>query len=375
MSACRRVVLLRAVVPKPSIAGALRAQPLSRTYSAGPAAGQPSSPPPPPPSNSGGSSKGLLYGLALAAAGAGGYYYYQSTGGDITAGANPERKNIKKNILSPADYQKVYEDVANILDSNPDYDDGSYGPVLIRLAWHASGTYDKNTGSGGSNGATMRFPVEGEWSANAGLKVARDILEPIKKKWGDALSYSDLWIIAGIAAVQELGGPTVKFRPGRVDSLIDTKISTGLPDATKEDPKHSRDIFYRMGFNDQEIIALLGAHSLGRCHADRSGFDGPWTFSPTTFSNDYFKRLLGETWVVKKWKGPKQYADKATSQLMMLPAEIVYPKDKEFRKWVETYAKDEEKFAQDFAKAFEKLTELGVPFPADTPTIQFKRLE
>ena len=54
-------------------------------------------------------------------------------------------------------------------------------------------------------------------------------------------------------------------------------------------PLQIRDIFYRMGFNDQEIVALAGAHALGRCHADRSGFDGPWTRSPTTFSNDYFK--------------------------------------------------------------------------------------
>ena len=78
-------------------------------------------------------------------------------------------------------------------------------------------------------------------------------------------------------------------------------------------------IFYRMGFNDQEIVALSGAHALGRCHRDRSGFDGPWTFSPVTVSNEYFRLLLEEKWVWRKWDGPKQLQDKTTKSLMMLP--------------------------------------------------------
>lgn len=78
-----------------------------------------------------------------------------------------------------------------------------------------------------------------------------------------------------------------------------------LPDATKEQ-KHLRAIFNRMGFNDQEIVALSGAHALGRCHTDRSGFLGPWTFSPTVLTNEYYKLLLNEKWSWKKWNGPKQ---------------------------------------------------------------------
>ena len=80
------------------------------------------------------------------------------------------------------DYQKVYDAIAELLWEKDDYDDGSYGPVLVRLAWHASGTYDKETGTGGSNGATMRFSAEGSHGANAGLQNARDFLEPIKGK-------------------------------------------------------------------------------------------------------------------------------------------------------------------------------------------------
>ena len=80
------------------------------------------------------------------------------------------------------DYQAVYNEIAGRLEEKGDYDDGSYGPVLLRLAWHASGTFDKETGTGGSNGATMRFMPEASHGANAGLKVAREFLEPVKGK-------------------------------------------------------------------------------------------------------------------------------------------------------------------------------------------------
>lgn len=100
------------------------------------------------------------------------------------------------------DFQKVYNRIASILDAS-DYDDGSYAPILLRLAWHAAGTYDKTDGTGGSNGATMRYDAEAGHGGNAGLKVARDLLEPIKKEF-PSISYSDLWSLAGVAAIQEM---------------------------------------------------------------------------------------------------------------------------------------------------------------------------
>lgn len=101
-------------------------------------------------------------------------------------------------------------------------------------------------------------------------------------------------------------GPSIPYRPGRLDKDIAACTPDGrLPDASQGN-KHLRDIFYRMGFNDQEIVALSGAHALGRCHTDRSGFDGPWTFSPTVVTNDYYDLLLKEKWTWKKWNGPKQ---------------------------------------------------------------------
>jgi cytochrome c peroxidase len=82
-----------------------------------------------------------------------------------------------------------------------------------------------------------------------------------------------------------MGGPKVPWRPGRQDGLVEHCTPDGrLPDGDKGSD-HIRKIFNRQGFNDQEIVALSGAHALGRCHADRSGFEGPWTFSPITFTN------------------------------------------------------------------------------------------
>ncbi len=77
--------------------------------------------------------------------------------------------------------------------------------------------------------------------------------------------------------------------------------------------EHIREIFYRMGFNDREIVALLGAHALGRCHTTASGYWGPWTNAETTMSNEYFRLLVEERWSPKlshngkPWTGPDQY--------------------------------------------------------------------
>lgn len=101
-------------------------------------------------------------------------------------------------------------------------------------------------------------------------------------------------------------GPTIPFRPGRKDGDVTACTPDGrLPDGSKEQ-KHLRGIFGRMGFNDQEIVALSGAHALGRCHSSRSGFEGPWTFSPTVLTNDFYNLLLNEKWQWKKWDGPAQ---------------------------------------------------------------------
>jgi cytochrome c peroxidase len=259
------------------------------------------------------------------------------------------------------DYNAVREDIKKAMDSNPKYDDGSYGPVLIRLAWHAAGTFSKDDVKcpGGSDGSTMRFSPESAHGANAGLAVARDLLEDIKKKH-PGISYADLWSLAGVVAIDQMGGPTINWRPGRIDKADSSHCTPDgrLPDAGKG-PAHIREVFYRMGLTDREIVALLGAHAVGRCHTDRSGFSGPWTNSPTVFSNDFFVQLVNNTWTKKKWTGPEQFED-PSGKLMMLPADLALIQDPEFKKYVVEYANDEAKFFKDFASAFQKLEEFGV---------------
>lgn len=249
-------------------------------------------------------------------------------------------------------------------------DDGtSLTGTFVRLSWHCSGTYSKDDGSGGSDGARQRFNPEASMGANAGLNVARDALEPIKAKF-PGISYADLYTLSGVVAIENAGGPDIPFNLGRTDKPDgSTSPPDGrLPDADKGSKKmtikHVRDIFYRMGFNDREIVALLGAHALGRCHTFASGYDGPWTFAENTMSNEYFRLLVEERWSPKimheglVWDGPDQYED-STGKLMMLPADIALIQDSEFKKYVELYAKDENTFFADFAKAFSKLLHLG----------------
>lgn len=277
---------------------------------------------------------------------------------------------------------EVRKAIVDLIESDMDKrGDGTslYG-TMIRLAWHASGTYSTADGSGGSNGARMRYQPESSWGANAGLGVARDALESVKKRFPD-ITYADLYTYAGVVAVEETGGPTIPFRTGRIDmeNGESSPPDGRLPDADKGSRintiQHVRDIFYRMGFTDQEIVALLGAHALGRCHTDRSGYWGPWTNAENTFSNEYFRLLLEERWTPKMthngkaWTGPDQYED-ATGTLMMLPSDLFLLADPTFKKWVEIYAKDENRFRKDFASAFSRLLELGVPFAAK-PWYQF----
>lgn len=318
------------------------------------------------------SSAGKYGAITLASALFGTGVYYITASQQTQSQLTPESlKSSSKSTQSPtatqpftpthADYQRVYDTIATKLWDLDDYDDGSFGPVLLRLAWHSSGTYDAATKTGGSNGATMRFKPEASHGANNGLVLARDFLEPIAQQF-PWISHGDLWTLAGVCAVQEMQGPVVPWRPGRNDMEESACTPDGrLPDGSKG-ADHIRWIFGRMGFNDREMVALSGAHAVGRCHRDRSGFEGPWTFSPTVFTNDFFVLLLGESWAEKKWDGPRQLEDSTTKSLMMLPTDYALVEDGVFRKVVEEYAQDQTRFFADFSNVLVKLFELGVPF-------------
>ena len=237
-------------------------------------------------------------------------------------------------------------------------ENGNACPLALRLAWHACGTFSKHDGTGGSNGATMRFPPEKDDVANNGLDIARDILKPVEDN-NSNVSTSDIWALAGKKAIELTGGPPINFSFGRTDKKDGNSCPPigRLPDGEKG-AQHLREVFYRMGFNDQEIVALSGAHTLGKCHEDRSGFEGPWTSDPLRFDNEYFKNLLEKKWTLKEWDGKPQFVDE-TNKLMMLPTDIALINDDKFRTYVELYAYDQNKFFEDFSKAFYKLQKNG----------------
>uniref|UniRef100_A0A2P2LV25 L-ascorbate peroxidase n=1 Tax=Rhizophora mucronata TaxID=61149 RepID=A0A2P2LV25_RHIMU len=106
---------------------------------------------------------------------------------------------------------------------------------------------------------------------------------------------------------------------------------------------HLKDVFYRMGLSDKDIVALSGGHTLGRAHPERSGFDGPWTKEPLKFDNSYFIELLKAE----------------TEGLLKLSTDKALLDDPGFLPYVELYAKDEEAFFKDYAVSHKKLSELG----------------
>ena len=142
----------------------------------------------------------------------------------------------------------------------------------------------------------MRFEQEYMDGANAGLVEVMEILKPIKDK--HEVSFSDLWVLASYIAIEEMGGLRIEFRFGRKDYGEEEKVTPNgrLPDASRN-ASHIREVFYRMGFSDREIVVLIGGgHAIGKCHKDRSGYEGPWTHSPLSFDNAFFTTLLQNQW-------------------------------------------------------------------------------
>ncbi|KAJ3058399.1 hypothetical protein HK102_010520, partial [Quaeritorhiza haematococci] len=161
-------------------------------------------------------------------------------------------------MSAPAvNYKLVREDILALLKEK------NCHPIFIRLAWHDAGTFSKVDKTGGPI-ATMRHAPVQNWAANNGLGIARDLLEPIKQKH-PSITYADLWALAGVVSFDYAtkGKLRIPFRAGRKDCAAEQCPPDGrLPDATKGSD-HLRDIFYRMGLTDQDIVALSGAHSLG----------------------------------------------------------------------------------------------------------------
>jgi len=184
-------------------------------------------------------------------------------------------------------------------------DYGHYGPFFVRMAWHAAGTYRTADGRGGASNGAHRFAPENSWPDNANLDKARRLLWPVKQKYGNKISWADLFILTGNCAIESMGLKPFGFGGGRVDiwepeqdiywgteeTWLDDKRYTGDrilenplaavqmgliyvnpqgPNGTPDPLASGRDIretFARMAMNDEETVALVaGGHTFGKCH-------------------------------------------------------------------------------------------------------------
>ncbi|KAK9993658.1 hypothetical protein SO802_023361 [Lithocarpus litseifolius] len=261
----------------------------------------------------------------------------------------------------PDQLQSAREDIKKLLDTSFCH------PILVRLGWHDAGTYNKNIQEwpqrGGANGS-LRFEIELKHAANAGLVNALKLLQPIKEKYS-GVTYADLFQLASATAVEEAGGPKIPMKYGRVDVTAPEQCPEEgrLPDAGPPSPAdHLRNVFYRMGLNDKEIVALSGAHTLGRSRPERSGWGKP----ETKHTKDGPGAPGGQSWTVKWLKFDNSYfkdiKERRDEDLLVLPTDAVIFEDPSFKVFAEKYAEDQEAFFKDYAEAHAKLSNLGAKF-------------
>lgn len=261
---------------------------------------------------------------------------------------------------------------------------------MVRLAWHDSGTYDASIGTskwprcGGANGS-IRFSPEINHGANAGLSKALGLLEEIKQKY-PTVSWADLMQMASATGVEVVGGPKIDMIYGRVDVATPEECAPegNLPAAMNPFPHgdnardHLRRVFHRMGFNDREIVALSGAHTIGRAHKDRSGlgaectkFTAPSACPRHDGASGIGSTVGGSSWTEKWLKFDNSYFTtlmdpNADPELLKLDTDKVLVEDEAFAPVAAEYAASEEAFFRDYAAVHKKLSELGSKFePAE----------
>jgi len=227
---------------------------------------------------------------------------------DHDARSNPHGANFDyAKEFKKLDMAAVKKDIDSLLTTSQDWwpaDFGNYGPFFIRMTWHSAGTYRTLDGRGGGGGGQQRFEPLNSWPDNGNLDKARRLLWPIKQKYGHSLSWSDLIILAGNVALENMGFETYGFAGGRADDWEpdmvywgpevemlasdrhekDGKLQRPLgathmgliyvnPEGPmgKPDPlgsaKNIRVAFERMAMNDEETLALIaGGHTFGKMH-------------------------------------------------------------------------------------------------------------
>jgi catalase-peroxidase len=223
--------------------------------------------------------------------------------------SNPMREEFNyANEFQSLDLDAVIKDLHALMTDSQDWwpaDFGHYGPLFIRMAWHAAGTYRIHDGRGGAGSGAQRFAPLNSWPDNVSLDKARRLLWPIKQKYGDKISWADLMILAGNCALESMGLKTFGFGGGRADVwepeediywgaeetwLGDKRYSgdrnlenplaavqMGLIYVNPEGPNGKpdplaaaidiRETFKRMAMNDEETVALIaGGHTFGKSH-------------------------------------------------------------------------------------------------------------
>jgi catalase-peroxidase len=248
------------------------------------------------------------------------------TAGDANSQWWPRRLNLKILAKNPAvsnplgedfdyaaafsslDLAAVKRDIAEVLTTSQDWwpaDFGHYGPLMVRMAWHSAGTYRISDGRGGAGAGQQRFAPLNSWPDNVSLDKARRLLWPVKKKYGQKISWADLIVLTGNVALESMGLQTFGYGGGRVDTwepeedvywgpettwLDDERYSgdrelaepfgavqMGLiyvnpqgPNGNPDPLAAARDIretFRRMAMNDEETVALIaGGHTFGKTH-------------------------------------------------------------------------------------------------------------
>ena len=231
----------------------------------------------------------------------------------------------------------------------------SYAPIFAHLAWQCASTFRKTDYSGGCNGARVRFLPQSEWRMNWYTKNILQVLEPVKKKFGAALSWADLIVLAGNTAIESAGGKPMKFCGGRSDAL-DANGTEHLGPRQYSTPLiQVLDNFKVMGLTPREGVAL-SARLRSPIHMKRLGYTGSWSADPFKLSNEYFKALVNENWqlMVKPARGQAEFKA-AGKQLYMLPTDIALKQDAQLLTIVREFAASNHAFLQSFAAAWTKM--------------------
>ncbi|KAG9964749.1 catalase/peroxidase HPI, partial [Aureobasidium melanogenum] len=192
------------------------------------------------------------------------------------------------------DYEGLKKDLTALMTDSQDWwpaDFGHYGGLFVRMAWHSAGTYRVFDGRGGGGDGQQRFAPLNSWPDNASLDKARRLLWPIKQKYGDKISWADLFLLTGNVAIESMGLPMVGFAGGRADTFEadesvywggestwlgnDVRYASGQPGPDKpgvidgdESKKHHTDIHSR------ELEEPLAAAHMGLIYVNPEGPDG-----------------------------------------------------------------------------------------------------